>query len=75
MIQRTIEFPVPEASKLARQQSAVLSRLREGAATSEDLNLVCYRFSARIHELRKQGFDITTRKVAGMAVYSLKEPA
>lgn len=74
MIQRTLEF-IPDASKLARQQAAVLSRLREGDATSEDLNVVCYRFSARIHELRKQGFDITTKRVGGIAVYSLKEQA
>lgn len=47
----------------AAQRSAVLARLREGSALSSDLNEICYRYSARIFELRKEGLVIAKERV------------
>ena len=51
---------VPDAAKprLGRQQQAILDRLRKGPATNNDLCQIAQRFSARIEELRKAGYDI-----------------
>ena len=45
------------------QREKILSLLRflgKQGATNMDLNKICYRFSARIFELRKAGYDIET---------------
>lgn len=53
------------------KRNAVLARLQQGPATSIDLNSICYRYGARILELRKQGYDISTRKHDGTFLYTL----
>ena len=60
--------------KLSRQQSRILARLRQGPATSVDLNAICYRFGGRICELRELGYDIETLPIKGQSIkrYELK---
>ena len=69
---------VAERKRLTRQASLVLDRLRIGPATNMELIPISTRFSARIHELRKQGFVIDTEyldRARGLVLYSLrKEP-
>lgn len=35
----------------------------EGTVTNRDLNKICFRYGARIHELRKEGHKIVTSRV------------
>lgn len=70
---------VAEAKRLTRQQTLVLARLREGPATNMELIPISTRFSARIFELRKQGYKIDTEcidRAKGLSLYTLKaEPS
>jgi hypothetical protein len=45
------------------QAQKILARLVESPATSRDLNNICFRFSARIHELRKEGYVIRSERI------------
>jgi hypothetical protein len=46
------------APRLGRQQTAILARLRQGPALNIELAHIGIRYSARIEELRKAGYDI-----------------
>lgn len=73
MHQTTIDFdavlPVdPNAHPADRPRlrglnAKVLERLREGAATNFELNKICLRYGARIHDLRQAGFQIGSERV------------
>jgi hypothetical protein len=53
-------------SKIAR----VLRKLKEeGTVTNAELNKICFRYSAYIHLLRKEGHYITTRQVTSSGLY------
>jgi hypothetical protein len=46
------------------QASTILRLLKqESVLTNRDLNRICYRYSARIHDLRKEGHDIRSNRV------------
>jgi len=53
---------------------AVLDRLRRGPATNIELNTICFRYGARIFELRHHdGYDITRSPMkAGVCTYTLR---
>lgn len=56
----------PEAKpRLKSHQQKILARLQSGPAVTDDLNKICNRFSARLGELRKAGYEISTEKVDG----------
>ena len=64
-----------ERPRLTRQCLAVLERLRQGPATTMELIPISTRFSARLHELRKQGWIIETDRIdkaSGVSLYTLK---
>ncbi|MGH9429259.1 MAG: helix-turn-helix domain-containing protein, partial [Terriglobia bacterium] len=44
----------------ARQR--VLEALQGGSKTSAELNQLCFRYGARIFELRKNGYHIKTKR-------------
>lgn len=46
----------------ARQR--VLDELRTGGKLNTELNGICFRYGARIHELRKGNYDIKTEPVS-----------
>ena len=47
------------------QRDRILARLRRGPATNAELNDICFRYSARIYELRAAGHDIRWAPVKG----------
>jgi hypothetical protein len=66
------EQQADEASRLATAKDRVLARLREGPATNVVLNGICYRYGARIFELKQQGYGIERDLVSkGVWMYTL----
>lgn len=62
--------------RLTRQAWAVLQRLQQGPATNVELIAIAQRFGARIHDLRKAGYEIERTSVdvaAGVYGYELKD--
>jgi len=47
-----------ERDRLATSKARILARLRQGPATNAELNIICFRYGARIMELRREGHDI-----------------
>lgn len=48
------------------QTSRILKLLKEKkVVTNAELNNICFRYSARIHELRKDGYIIVTHRLRG----------
>jgi hypothetical protein len=73
MNQKQFEFEPPV--RLNRQQDAIIERLRKGPATNAELVQIIW-FTARIHELRKAGYEIEIVKKdheSGLVWYALKE--
>lgn len=55
------------------QGEMILDLLRLGPATSSQLNAICFRYSARIHELRKAGYHISKKQITeGLWSYTLE---
>lgn len=64
----------------ATHRALILEELQRGPVTNTALNNICFRYSARIHELRKalqpEGVDIVTRRLGGgLFSYSLTKCA
>lgn len=71
-MQRQIDFDAVDPnlhpgdeSRVKGQNRLVLDQLRQGPATNFELAAICMRFSARCHDLRKAGFKISSRRIAG----------
>lgn len=45
------------------QRDKVLAAIKAGPVTNFELNKICYRYSARIYELREEGHQISTHIV------------
>ena len=53
-------LPAVEDTRRLTAKEKVLRLLEsKGSATNVELNAICFRFGARLYELRKEGFDIT----------------
>ena len=66
--------------RVVNQRQKILALLRQGNVTNFELADICIRYSARIHELRKEGHEIETvarlpgeDKNSALVVYRLKE--
>lgn len=59
---------VETATKAERVRKLLKSRGAAGASNGE-LNDITFRYSAIIHTLRKQGYDIETRKMGNSGHY------
>ncbi|MDR6794202.1 hypothetical protein J2X12_003469 [Pseudarthrobacter oxydans] len=61
-------------SESLTQTARILKPLKtNGSATNRELNRICFRFSARIHDLRREGWDIlSVREKDGLWVFYLK---
>ena len=61
--------------KLSRQQQSILDALRSGRKSNVELNAICFRYGARIFELRKLGYriEIVARGEHGVRWYELRE--
>ena len=56
------------------QADRILALLRTRPRTNTELNRVAFRYSARLHELRRDGYIINTERVKeGVFRYSLGE--
>ena len=54
-----------EQARRGSSRAAVLARLKAGSATNVELNDICFRYGARIFELRRLGYRITRTPVSG----------
>ena len=81
MTQASINFDAPvsvytahraevqeEADRLASAKDRVLARLRQGSATNIELNAICYRYGARLLELKREGHP-WVKESEGRGVY------
>lgn len=60
--------------RLSHQCLLVLERLRRGVATNRELAGICLRTGARLYDLRKAGYSITTSQMkdgSGVVFYRL----
>ena len=72
--QRTLPFTDTELSRAATHANAILQILqRGGPVSSTELKQITHRFSARIHDLRERGYQISVEKQAdGTSIHTLK---
>lgn len=56
------------------QTARILRILKEeGRVTNAELNRICFRYGARLHELRKEGHKIVTSRIGeGLFVFTYK---
>lgn len=74
MNQQRFTFDPPP--RITGQRKKILDRLTQGPVSNIELAAICFRYSARIHELRKLGYDIETYredKSSGTCFYRLHE--
>ena len=45
------------------QKEKILARLKQGPADAIELNQICFRYGARLCELRKLGIDIRAKRL------------
>lgn len=70
---RQTELFRPPEPRRATHAGRILERLRVGPVLNTELNRICFRYSARIYELRKLGHVIEVEKLAdGVTRYTLK---
>lgn len=62
-----------ECKRRMSNRDRVLARLQSGPASNRELNDICFRYGARILELRRDGFHIDTEYGAdGFVLYRLR---
>lgn len=62
-----------ETARRASARVRVLERLQAGPALNTELNALCFRYGARIFELRRGGVNIIkTPKTAGVFEYAIQ---
>jgi hypothetical protein len=67
--------PDHERPRLSAQHSVLLDALRDGPKTNLQLGMICQRFGARVHELRRAGHQIERETIeAGIYRYTLIDP-
>jgi hypothetical protein len=65
---------VEDVVRLTGQNRAILDRLRQGPAFNSDLAKLSLKYTSRISDLRRHGFEIrATRQPGGLVRYDLKE--
>jgi len=73
-----LEFQFEPPARLTKQCASIVARLQKGPATNTELSSIALRYSARIFELRKAGYQIeiiSRDDESGVCLYSLtKEP-
>jgi hypothetical protein len=66
-----------ELRRLTGQSAAILARLQRGPATARELSALSLKYTSRISDLRKAGYDVRCREDAetGVSTYTLDVPA
>ena len=74
MIQRTLQFTDAEQLRAGTHAAVILQVLqRGGPVSSTELKKITHRFSARIHDLRERGYQISVEKQSdGTSIHTLK---
>lgn len=70
--ERESEEALNRSTRRVKHATRVLESLMAGPQTSADLSRISHRFGARIHDLRRLGYRITTRIAGGTATYTLE---
>ena len=68
--------PPVERRRLSRQCTDMLSRLRQGRVTNAELATISLKYTGRISDLRKAGYDIRCverDRASGVSWYELHE--
>ena len=62
-----------EARRLRTQSEQIIYRLRRGPATNRELSGIALKYTGRISDLRKLGYQITCKRVGfnGLTEYDL----
>jgi hypothetical protein len=62
-----------EIRRLTGQSAAILARLQQGPATARELSALSLKYTSRISDLRKAGYDVRCREDAetGVSTYTL----
>lgn len=74
MKQTEFAFEAVEQSRLSKQCYQILELLRQGPATNVQLAGIALKYTSRISDLRKAGYDVrvTSRnRTTGVTVYQL----
>lgn len=65
-----------EAQRLDGSKAKVLAALQDGPKTNVELNAICYRYGARIFELKREGYPIEkAHQGGGVWTYELLKEA
>ena len=65
---------LPEVRRLAGQNAAILARLQAGPASARDLAQLSLKYTSRISDLRRAGYDVRcTESRGGRSIYTLHE--
>jgi hypothetical protein len=56
---------VTEIKRRSKSKALILARLEQGPATNEELNEICYRYGARIWELKREGVRVEKENLSG----------
>ena len=67
-----IAAPEIDRPRLRGQNAAILERLKRGPATNTELAGLSLKYTSRISDIRKAGYQITNRRLeGGLTVYEL----
>lgn len=65
------EADLNASGRRTRQIVLIKMALASGPKTSDELSRVALKYTSRISDLRKLGYDITARRVGGSYVYTM----
>lgn len=63
-----------DVARLSKQCQAILAKLRTGPCTNYELAALALKYTSRISDLRKHGFNVrmTERRKDGTTIYELR---
>lgn len=67
-------LPPSTRRRLSRQNAAILARLERGPATNDELSRIARKYTGRLSELRKAGYNVRPveqNHATGLVVYRL----
>lgn len=68
-------IPEPERKRLSAQSQAILDRLRRGPATNYELAQIALKYTSRLSDCRKAGYDVrmvSRNYETGVTLYRLE---
>ena len=71
-------IPEPERKRLSGQNLTILEALRRGPMRNTDLALIALKYTSRLSDIRKAGYEVRIKErntATGVVVYELVEAA